>query len=52
MRMNDVLIAQEQWRKEERRKKECEPYEQIIRRLRKLDRENPELDQSPTDRKS
>ena len=52
MSMEDVLIAQKRWREEEWRKKECEPFEDIIRRLRKLDREKSELEQSPIDRKS
>ena len=42
----------ERWLEEDRRKKECEPYEEIIRRLRKQDRERAELEQSPTDRRS
>ena len=52
MSIDDVLIAQKRWREEERRKKQCEPYEEIILRLRKLDREKVELEQSPIDRKS
>ena len=39
-------------REEERIKKECEPYEEIIRRLRKHDREKAKLEQSATDPKS
>jgi len=49
---HEYLTLKERWREEDRRKKECEPYEEIIRRLRKLDREKAELEQSPTDRKS
>ena len=52
MSIDDVLIAQEIQREEERRKKQCEPYEEIIRRLMKLDREKAKLEQSPSDRRS
>jgi len=52
MSIDDVLSAQKRWREEVRRKKQCEPYEEIIRRLRKLDREKAKLEQSPIDRKS
>ena len=52
MSIDDVLSAQKRWGEEERRKKQCEPYEEIIRRLRKLDREKAKLEQSPIDRKS
>ena len=48
----ETLEAKKRWREEERRKKECEPYEEIIRRLRKKDREKAGLRQSPSDRKS
>ena len=46
------MTLEERWREEDRRKKECEPYEEIIRRLRKHDREKARLEQSPTDCKS
>ena len=46
------MTFEERWREEDRRKKECEPYEEIIRRLRKLDRERAELEQSHTNSKS
>ena len=49
---HEYLTLEERWREEDRRKKECEPYEEIIRRLRKHDREKARLEQSPTDRKS
>ena len=49
---NEYLTLEERWREEDRRKKECEPYEEIIRRFRKRDKEMSELEQSPTDRKS
>ena len=49
---HEYLTLKERWREEDRRKKECEPYEEIIRRLRKLDREKAELEQWPIDRKS
>ena len=52
MRMYDVLIARERFCEEERRKKKCEPYEEIIRRLKKQEKERTTLEQSPTDRKS
>ena len=52
MSIDDVLSAQERWREEERKKKQCEPYEEIIRRLKKLDREKAKLEQLPNDRKS
>jgi hypothetical protein len=48
----EYRTLKERWRDEDRRKKECEPYEEIIRRLRKLDREKAKLEQSSTDRKS
>jgi len=51
MRMDEILIDRERQLEEERKKRECEPYEEIIRRLRKRDREKAELEQSPTDRK-
>jgi hypothetical protein len=49
---HEYLTLKERWREEDRRKKECEPYEEIIRRLRKQDRGKAELEQSPTDSKS
>lgn len=49
---HEYMTLKERWREEDRRKKECEPYEEIIRRLRKNDQEKAELEQSPTDRKS
>ena len=52
MNYHDHLPLRERWREEERIKKECEPYEEIIRRLRKRDREKATLEQSPTDGKS
>jgi hypothetical protein len=52
MSYHEYLTLKERWREEDRRKKECEPYEEIIRRLRKHDREKAELEQSPTDSKS
>ena len=52
MRRDEILIDRERQHEEERKKKECEPYEEIIRMLRKRDREKAELEQSPTDRKS
>ena len=52
MRMDEILIEHERQREEDRKKIECEPYEKIIRRLMKQDRERAKLEQSPTDRKS
>jgi hypothetical protein len=49
---HEYLTLKERWREEDRRKKECEPYEEIIRRLRKHDRKKAELEQSPIDGKS
>ena len=46
MSIDEVLSAQKKRREEERIKKQCEPYEEIIRRLRKLDREGAKLKQS------
>ena len=48
----EYLTLKERWREEDRRKKECEPYEEIIRRLQKQDRDRAKLEQSPTDRRS
>ena len=45
MSYHEYMTLEERWREEDRRKKECEPYEEIIRRLRKLDREKAELEQ-------
>ena len=52
MRMDEILIENERRREEERKKRECEPYEEIIRRLRKQDQERAKLEQSSTDGKS
>lgn len=52
MSYHEYMTLEEHWREEERRKKECELYEEIIRRLRKRDREKAELEQTPTDSKS
>ena len=49
---HEYLTLEQRWREDDRRKKECEPYEEIIRRLRKNDQEKAELEQSTTDRKS
>ena len=52
MSYHENMTLKERWREEDRREKECEPYEEIIRRLRKNDQENAELKQSATDSKS
>ncbi len=44
----EYMTLKERWREEDRRKKECEPYEEIIRRLRERDKERPMLEQSPS----
>ena len=49
---HEYLTLEERWREEVRIKKECEPYEEIIRRLEKQNRERSKLEQSPTDRRS
>jgi hypothetical protein len=49
---DEYRTLKERCREEDRRKKECEPYEEIIRRLRKRDKEKAELEQSPSYRKS
>ncbi len=49
---HEYLTLEERWREEDRRKKECEPYEEIIRRLRERDKERAMLEQSATDSKS
>ena len=52
MSYHENMTLEARWREEDRKKKECEPYEEIIRRLRKRDKEKAELEQSPTDRRS
>ena len=52
MSYHDDMTPLERRHEEERIKKECEPYEEIIRRLRKRDQEKSKLERSPTDRKS
>ena len=52
MGYHENMTLEERWREDDRRKKECEPYEEIIRRLKKHDREKAELEQSTTNRKS
>ena len=52
MRMDEILTKHERQREEDKKKKECEPYEEIIRRLRKRDREKAEFEQLPTEGKS
>jgi hypothetical protein len=46
------MTLKERWLEEERRKKECEPYEEIIRRFRKRDKERAMLEQSPSNGRS
>ena len=45
------MTLEERWREEDRRKKECEPYEEIIRRLRERDKERAMLEQLPSNGK-
>jgi hypothetical protein len=52
MSYHEYMTLEQRWREEDRRKKECEPYEEIIRRLRKQDRERAKLEQSPAYRRS
>ena len=52
MRYYGYRTLRERWLEEERRKKECEPYDEIIRRLIKQNRDRAKLEQSPTDRRS
>ena len=52
MSYHEYRTIRDRWREEDRKKKECEPYEEIIRRLRKQDRERDKLEHSPTDGKS
>ena len=52
MSYHENMTLKERWREEDRRKEECEPYEEIIRRLRKQDQEKTKLEQSPTNEKS
>ena len=52
MSYHENMTLEERWREEDRRKKECEPYEEIIRRLRNRDKERAMLEQSSTDSKS
>jgi hypothetical protein len=52
MSFHEYMTFKERWLEEERKKKEREPYEKIIRRLRKRDEEKAMSKQSPTDSKS
>ena len=52
MSYHEYMTLEDRWREEDRRKKECEPYEEIIHRLRKRDKDRAMLEQSPTDSKS
>ena len=52
MRRYESFFDREKQLEEERKKRECEPYEEIIRRLRNRDREMAKLEQSNTDGKS
>ena len=51
MSMYEVLQANKRMQEEERKRKEREPYEEIIRRLKKQDRERAMLEQSSSDGK-
>jgi hypothetical protein len=51
MSYHENMTLKERWREEDRRKEECEPYEEIIRRLRKRDKERAMLEQSSSDGK-
>jgi hypothetical protein len=52
MNISDISINNDRQREEERKKKECAPYEEIIRKLIKQNRERAKLEQSPTNRRS
>jgi hypothetical protein len=52
MSYHEYRTLRERWLEEDRRKKECEPYEEIIRRLKNQDQEKAKAEQSPTDGKS
>jgi hypothetical protein len=52
MSYHENMTLEARWREDDRIKKECEPYEEIIRCLRKQDKGRAILEQSPTDRKS
>ena len=52
MSYQDYIPLRERWREEDQRKKECEPYEEIIRWIRKRDMERAMLEQSPSDGRS
>ena len=52
MSYHENMTLEERWREDDRRKKECKPYEEVIRRLRKNDQEKAELEQSPNNCKS
>ena len=52
MSYQEYMTLEERWREEDRRKKECEPYEEIIRRLRKNDQEKAGLEQSSSNGRS
>ena len=52
MNISEISIYRDRQKEDERKKKECAPYEEIIRRLRKQNRERSKLEQSPTDRRS
>ncbi len=52
MSFHEYMTFKERWLEEERKKKEREPYEKIIRRLRKRDEERAILEQLPSNGKS
>jgi hemerythrin-like domain-containing protein len=52
MRLDEILIERRRQLEEERKKKEREPYEKIIRRLRKRDEQRAILEQLPSNGKS
>jgi hypothetical protein len=52
MSYHGYMTLKECWREEDRIKKECEPYEETIRRLRKRNKELAILEQSPSNGRS
>jgi hypothetical protein len=52
MMYHEYMTLEQRWREDDWKKRECEPYEEIIRRLRKRDKEKAILEQSPSNGKS
>jgi len=52
MRIVEILQSNRRMQEKERRKKECEPYEEIIRRLKQEDNKRAKALHSPPDGRS